>query len=318
MEAPAHDLRMQTAARSIVVDRWTAEVMSALDAQQIRGVLLKGPAVSRWLYSDEQSARRYNDIDILVQSVNLRAARDVLRRLGFVERSVVLQFERPQHAELWQRADGAQVDLHRRLHGTDEVDEETLWDAVTDHSEKLDVGGVQMDIPGETMRLLHVVLHLDVKDQPGSQAWIDLERAVQFVDDDTWQRMAELAHSLGIERIVGAKLQRVTDGRALAVRLDLPFTGTEYMAIRTAVERDGEVPELYSIFRLSRQRGVKGKLLYAFHKLFPPREFMRHSSALARRGAPGLTLAYGRRLVRLLLKLPSAILAWLRVRRRLR
>ncbi|HUP76874.1 MAG TPA: nucleotidyltransferase family protein, partial [Acidimicrobiales bacterium] len=284
---------------------------------QIRCILLKGPAVSRWLYSDEPAARRYNDIDLLIQSTNFSAARDVLRALGFLERSVVLERERPQHAELWVRTDGAQVDLHRRIHGTEDVDEDRLWKAVTDGSEKLNVGDVQVEIPGETVRLLHVVLHLDVKDKPGSQAWIDLERAVQHVDDESWRRMAKLAYSLRIEPIVGERLRRVPLARPLAIKLELPASGSAYMTIRTAVERDGDSPQLYSIFRLSRLPTPKAKLEYVVQKLFPPRVFMRHTSALARRGAPGLALAYVTRLLWLLLKLPGAIFAWKRVKRRL-
>jgi hypothetical protein len=35
------------------VDAWTSEVVTAIHARRIRTVLLKGPVVVRWLYSED-------------------------------------------------------------------------------------------------------------------------------------------------------------------------------------------------------------------------------------------------------------------------
>ena len=99
-----------------MVDRWTAEVVSALNAHRF-AASAQGPVVSRWLYSDEPSTavQRHRHLGASRRISGTRAVCFV----GLDSQSVrCASFERPQHAELWVRADGAQVDLHRRMHGT--------------------------------------------------------------------------------------------------------------------------------------------------------------------------------------------------------
>jgi hypothetical protein len=270
--------------------------------------------LSSWLYAEEPSSRPYNDIDLLVEVKRLPAARDVLRDLGFTERSVHLDAEAPGHAELWVRGDGAQVDLHRRLHSTRLVEPDTLWLVLMSGRETLVVAGVEVDIPGVEVRTLHVVLHLDAKDLSGSQAWSDLERAIERVDRASWARAADVARELGIDDVMGAKLRRLPAGEALADTLALPNYAPLHFALRMAVEQDGATPQLYALARMSSLRGARAKVHYGWGKLFPSAEFMRYQSALARTGRSGLALAYAQRIAWCAARLPRALREWEQLR----
>ena len=88
----------------------------------IEPVLLKGPVVRQWLYADDPLARTYFDVDLLVGPDDRERAEAVLRELGFTEPVPALPGEWPEHAASWAREpDGAVVDLHRCLHGTESV-----------------------------------------------------------------------------------------------------------------------------------------------------------------------------------------------------
>jgi hypothetical protein len=75
---------------------------------------LKGPAIARWLYADEESWR-YADIDLPVDPRQFMDAERLLADLGFAESSLERAFpeERARHAHAWRRArDATTVDLH--------------------------------------------------------------------------------------------------------------------------------------------------------------------------------------------------------------
>ncbi len=70
------------AAIRLALDAATADAVQALRAQSIRAILMKGPAISRWLYAPP-SDRRYRDIDLLVWPGQFDAAAEVLGGLGY-------------------------------------------------------------------------------------------------------------------------------------------------------------------------------------------------------------------------------------------
>jgi hypothetical protein len=111
--AALHGLAMRLRA-----DRWLAEVVPALRAAGVDPVLLKGPAIAQWLYAEYPLLRGYHDVDLLVAPHHLGRAEDVLRQLGFTPPGLAAPGDVPTHANAWFRArDGAEIDLHRCLHG---------------------------------------------------------------------------------------------------------------------------------------------------------------------------------------------------------
>ena len=58
---------IRTTALALAIDAVTAQVVTALRANGIRPLLLKGPSIAGWLYGDG-AARPYGDSDLLVAS----------------------------------------------------------------------------------------------------------------------------------------------------------------------------------------------------------------------------------------------------------
>src|SRR4051794_16150604 len=76
------DARLLAAARTLALDAVAGELASQFEQAGIRSILLKGPAMARWLYEDE-SVRAYVDIDLLVSPADLGAATKLLADDGF-------------------------------------------------------------------------------------------------------------------------------------------------------------------------------------------------------------------------------------------
>ncbi|HYF47687.1 MAG TPA: nucleotidyltransferase family protein, partial [Acidimicrobiales bacterium] len=300
-------------AHKLRVDLWTAEVVGALRERGVRAVLLKGPALAGWLYADDPSARAYADVDLLVGPGDRQAAEDVLGGLGFREPSARLGREWKFHADLWRRdRDGALVDLHRTLHGMEELSPSRVWQVVAEDTETRPVGGCPVEIPNVVVRTLHVGLHLDIEDRPGSQAWTDLDRALDRVDRLTWRRAAELAGRLGIRAEMGERLRMHPGGAALARDLGLPSGGSQRFRLQVAVASNGAPPQICSLHQLASLRGRRAKAGYLFRKLFPPPVFMRQRSRLASGGGWRLAIAYPVRAVWCAAVVPRAFWGWRR------
>jgi len=296
------------AARSLLVDRWTAEVIGALQAAGLRPVLLKGPAIARWLYADDPTARPYVDVDVLVGPTEIEGARSVLSRLGFVNATEQVADDIETHADEWGRArDGAAVDLHRTLHGCEELSDADVWAAVTAAPERLDVAGVVVEVPGAAFRTLHVVLHVRTTDGPGRQRWSDLSRAVEQVDRMVWEEAAQLARALGVDGEMGTTLRMINP--ALADDLELVAPAPARLFLRH------EGTEALSLARLGQLKGVSVKARYIRQKLLPPPAFLRERISLANSGRLGLLCAYPLRLAWCLIRLPAGTWGWLRARR---
>src|SRR6266542_3466039 len=111
-ERPRIGARVAATTQSLYLD-----VVAALRESGVRCILLRGPAIDRWLY-DERDPRPYEDIDLLTAESDVARAEDVLSHLGVAEVGPegVLARDRPPHASRRYRArDTATVDLHRTL-----------------------------------------------------------------------------------------------------------------------------------------------------------------------------------------------------------
>ncbi len=299
-------------AANLRVDSTTADVLRAFEAAGIDSVLLKGPSVARWLYSNEEP-RGYADSDLLVDPIRLAAAEDLLAGMEFAP--IVDRREMPdwwqEHALEWVReSDGAVVDLHVSLSGVG-VDPDELWHTLAQHRERIAVGGFPaqvLTVPGRAFMLaLHAAHH--------GVGWgtflADLERAVSTVDLATWEAAAGLAASVQATPAFAAGLRLTEPGRALAAQLDLPTEAS----VRLTLTATTPPPIALGFDQLERASGFRERLVILRHKFFPPVTFMRRWSPLARRGRRGLLLAYLQRWLWLLRHAPAGFRAWRSARR---
>jgi hypothetical protein len=299
------------AAQRLRVDAWAAEAVSDLRRRGVRVLLLKGPAIARWLYPHDPTQRGYVDVDLLVAPHDREQTIWALRGLGYVPAgSEVLTVDEP-HARHYHRADGAAVDLHRVLHGTEHLDPERVWRAVAMNSQALQVAGVEMEIPGVAARSLHLVLHLDAYDDDEAQAWRDLQRAIIALEPQTWAQAAGLARSLGIVEDFATRLARPPGGDEIVRRLGLQEERIDIDAVRDALATEARVIGVGSLRRLAAQPGWQARTTYVVGKLLPPAAFLYDHDCCAQHSALALAHARLRWITRCAARLTRALSAWL-------
>lgn len=301
-------LEMELVGTRLRVDAFTSQVVRAMSSQGLSPILLKGPAVARWLYAEDPWKRGYVDADLLLAPWEVDAARKILRGLGFeLLIGWTADADPWHHAEDWHRPDGASVDLHRSLHGCEGVSDERVWNAVSLETDTLLMGGVCVAIPRLQARTLHVALHLNpVSEVPGSRPWVDLERAIRRVGLSTWEQAADIARDLGVSRRMGSSLSALPDGAALARRLGLPAAPSGVLFLYR------ESNETKVLVRMASLPNWRTRFRFGFQHLFPPSAVLEPMHPRIRRcwGIP----FYAARVGRALLNLPPSLLAWRRIR----
>src|SRR5687768_1083857 len=95
----------RTVAHNLRIDAATIEILRSFGAEGIPTVLLKGPSISRWLYS--LGERGYQDVDLLLPRPRIEEAGEVLRGRGFnrrIDEPVIdLVGDRASYAFSWRR-----------------------------------------------------------------------------------------------------------------------------------------------------------------------------------------------------------------------
>ena len=296
---------LRAAALSLRVDAVTVEVVSELRAAGVRPILLKGPSIATWLYADG-SARPYRDTDLLIPPEGLRSAARVLRAVGFREQPGASSYT------WFRRSDRSVVDLHDTLFGI-EADRSEAWAALSDDTETMRIGALEVETLGLPARLLYVVLHAAQHESHRfEQPLKDLKRALHRVEEQPWKEAAGLARRLRAVPTFAAGLRLLPDGASLADRMGLLDQRPLMLSLREEDERS----LLATLERLATTPGMGARLRLLGRRLAPPPDYMRwRYPRLAARGTAGLALAYVWRPVSTALRLPAAILAWRRARR---
>jgi hypothetical protein len=294
-------------------DTAAVEVTAALQAAGIRSILLKGPALKRWLYAEEE-IRHYWDIDLLVSPTELPRAESIAAGLGFEPLPTdSTRIQQESHHERWYRSrDNVCVELHRGFLGVAASDEQ-LWDEFTRDTESIPLGGANdhVQIPSTAARTLLVGQHAAASGPEGTPL-DDLVRAVRQVPEETWREAAALARKLHAEPALALGLSFVPEGAILSRRLELTGTASAELILRGGVPP----PTAMGFERLRQSPGLAGKLRYIVSELKPSSESLRHSDPLARRGSAGMAAAYVLRPFRLAAQAPRGFLAWRSARRR--
>jgi len=300
-------------AANLAVDAVTAEVVAALRADGVGSLLLRGPAISTWLYSEEtESPRTYDDLDLLVTPDQEERCAAVLTGLGFYNRSwAFAPGETVEHASEWHRSESRiAVDLHRGLFGV-KTDPHTLWREVAAGAERLDVAGDQVDVPSRPARLLIVTLHAAHHGISEPKPLRDLAVAIERADPPLWQEAAALAVRLSAVPSFAAGLLLIPEGVAIAKQLGI----ADAVDTEAALLAQSPTATAYGFARLAAIPGLRRKAAFLARKLFPTPSFMRHAFPIARRGRIGLAMAYLWRPIWLLAHAGPGLIAWLRARR---
>lgn len=302
--------RIIAAAHVLAVDVVTAEVVQALESEGIRAILLKGPALARWLYRDGEG-RSYSDTDLLVNPDDWDRAQDVLRRLRFAPRvTAAVRGDRGHASKSWRRRDtGSSVDLHISLTELT-VPPSSVWRVLSSGTETLVVSGKRVEAMGLPQRAFHVALHA-AQHGRHPKPLEDLRRALEQVPTRIWTEARDVAEDLDAVGAFATGLRMVPEGERLAAELDLPTTRSIEVALRAA----NPPPTAMGFEWLFSRPGLRTKLALGIRKAFPPVEVLRSQVPLARRRPFGPVAAYLWRPIWLLWYAPRGFLAWRRARK---
>lgn len=303
--------RLAAAGTRLHIDGGTAEVLDSFDRAGVRAIMLKGPSIARWLYTDG-TERRYNDCDLLVAPEQFDAAGQTLRALGY--EPLLDRWGLPAwwygHAVAWTHPDGrVGVDLHRTLLGVG-VNPATVWRVLSADPDELVVAGRRVRCLGLPARTMHVALHA-TQHGPGTQPAVDLERAITVCDDALWVGAARLAAQLDATAAFVAGLRLTPAGARIATRLALP----DVRSITAELRASTPPPLALGFEELARARTMRARAEIVWRNLAPRRERLQGSDPRSVGSRWRLALAYGRRLAWVARHAPTGFAAWYRVHR---
>lgn len=309
------DAHLAVKLRNLFVDHVTTEVTARFASRQIDSILLKGAAFARLFY-DHDHERAYTDSDLLVRTGDVAGAEQALAELGFVriDRDEDWLGPDPKYAHTFRRArDGALVDLHWRISGV-AVAPEPAWSELYGRLTRLDIGGLTVATLDTAASAMLLALHGAHHGTGRAATLSEIERAVQRLDFETWQRAMALAHQLGAGDHFAAGLRLTAAGDALGDRLGLSRPATVELWLKNHSTSYGA----WVLDRFTQTKSVRGRLRICLQVAAPPPVVMRSSFALARRGRGGLALAYLLRPLRLVAQAGPAVRVWRRARRHTR
>jgi hypothetical protein len=278
----------RSAMRLLALDRATAEVMSAFTAGGVRSILLKGPALTRWLYRDDEW-RSYLDCDLLVTPADAERAERILEQLGYRREGLhSIRHDWDRYANSW-KGPHAAVDLHHAMIGIG-VSSLEFWRVMSESTESMTVGGADVEVLRPGARAFALVIHVAKDGSRRAKARHDLGHAVTRLPLDTWREAAAIAERVAATEAFAAGLRMESNGYELAARLELPDATPP---VDVAIRREGGAPPFAAgVNWLITSPGVVNKIRVIVRKVFPPPSFMRSWIPLARQGSIGLLLAY--------------------------
>jgi hypothetical protein len=297
------------AARDLLVDVVTVEVVEHLQREQVPMVLLKGQSIAGWLYRDG-SSRHYGDTDLLVPPDAERRAKDALAALGFTP-SVGTGRPDPGVASRhqWTRS-GSVVELHVSLVGVGASAQE-VWSTLGATPHEMKIGELRVPILSLPARAFHVALHAAQHGRMERQPLEDLKRALERESIERWAEAAAIAQRLQATPAFAAGLRLTPAGAALATELALPRDST----VDTVRRSESSPPLALGFERLRSEQGLRARGKRVLRHLAPTPDFMRWWSPLARRGRLGLAAAYVWRPLWVAWHLVPSWRAWRRARR---
>jgi hypothetical protein len=306
--------RVRGLLRTQELDVAAAEALDAFEAAGVRSLLLKGVALSRFLYAAEQQ-RGYSDVDLLVAPDHLPAARQALSALGYTNTTALRGVEDiagAVHAETWVRRNQAigplMIDLHARLPGVN-APPELAWQVLAARQVPVELGGRHASVLPREGLALHVATHAAQHGPDDPRPLGDLKRALDHWPHTVWQDAAQLAGDLDAVPAFAAGLRLVPAGAHLASLLELPRTDDIEWEMR---HRDVRPRGTFHLQALLEAPSVRERAELLRRSLLPKREWIVWEDPRAARG--GMPLVRAR--VRHVLRVPVWGLSALLYRRR--
>ena len=202
------------------IDAAAVEVMDALREAHVGALLLKGPVTASWLYARGE-VRGYTDCDVLADPYRFASAGRVLRAAGFHlhgDEATHPEVRDEGRSQIWHRVPGdVWIDLQWRLPGFERPPGE-VWALLWARRETMTIASGRVTVADESARALHLATALDAG---SAKALSDLDRAIERLESDVWERAARLADDIGARTALISGLSAVSGGPSLLARLQL-------------------------------------------------------------------------------------------------
>jgi hypothetical protein len=299
-----------TAARDLLLEATTAEVVGALAAAGVGHISLKGPLLKRRLFpgGDEHVS---GDVDVLVKPDDWSAAEVKLADLGFEPLLLdIIPGDRPNHARPYARSTGGpSVDLHRTLLGA-EAPATTVWSVLDRETETAMLGNKPIRALNPAGQMLHAGLHAAQNGAEDARTLRYLTRCIEISDGQEAVDALRIARAIDATDAFALGLSLVPSGRALNRTLGIMPTASVLTALKAASAPN----TAHAIEWLATRVTYRDRARFVFHKIFPPVAYM-ESSYPSAHSRGGLLLAYPARWVWLARQLAPSVQAWREARR---
>lgn len=158
---------LERSCSALVLERLALQAIDLLQQHGLEVRLLKGSATAHLDYEDP-SLRLFADVDLLIRSRDVDAAYSLLTRCGYLRRSVEPRpgFDRRfGKGATFTAPDGHELDVHRTFvmgpYGV-RITLDDLWE----RSDRVRLGGREVQALDPECRLLHACFHTALGDQP--------------------------------------------------------------------------------------------------------------------------------------------------------
>lgn len=281
------------------LDAAAVEVLDAFEAVGVEPLLLKGPALARLLYTENEN-RGYSDVDLLVAPRDLEHAREALRMRGYRragEQFGIDDVAGIQHSETWAQrgvTGPLWIDLHWRLGGC-EAEDEVVWEGLRAGRASIDLQDREAAVLGTDGLAFHLALHAAQHGPSDGKAMGDLGRGVERWDLEVWRGAARLARELNATPTFSAGLRLLPQGSAIADQLALPETERLEWEI---LHREARPRGTFHLQAWRDARGLRQRANVLRRSLLPTPEWVKWEFPWAARSKPRLLVAYACHLVR--------------------
>lgn len=289
---------------NLALDTMAARVCLRLYSEKIETILLRGPALTEWLYGNT-SGRTSTDVDLLVHPDCIPRAEAVIAQLGYRLSVETTPGTMPNHATNWRRPDAVTIDLHWTIGGA-RAKPAHVWDVMRAHTQLRQICDTAVLVPAPEARPFLIALHAGQHGRHSDRTLRDLDRTLVLVGLKDWRIARDLAYELDAVELFSSGLRMSRTGSQVARALRLP---TE-MSTETALLSSKPLPTSTGFAWLARVDGLPARLRLLLYKVVPPIAFVRDWHPIARRGRIGLGLAYLYRLLWLTWWAPRGYFAW--------
>lgn len=275
------------------LDVATVAVLDAFEEAGVQSLLLKGPALVRLLYAENEN-RGYSDIDLLVPPTDFEHAREALLALGYARADEVfgiVDVAGIQHSELWARSGKSGplwVDLHWRL-GDWKAPNQIVWDALSAGCATIDLRGRRAPVLGTDGLAFHLALHASQHGPHDVKAIGDLTRGLERWGLGIWRSAARIAVTADAVPAFAAGLRLLPLGVAVAGQLALPHTDEREWEI---LNRSSRPRGTFHLGALAQARGLRERANVLRRSLLPTSKWIAWELPWAAKSKPRLLAGY--------------------------